>query len=57
MSRLFGIIIDEDLCLSAIFGRSRRDFLDEGFVKLVSVSEEDDMLEDALDRGAGSWSL
>lgn len=57
MSKVFGIIIDEDRCLSAILGRSRRVLRDDAFEKLVSVSDEDDTLEDALDKGAESWSL
>lgn len=56
MSRVFGIIIEEDLCLSDILGRSKRDFLFGCFVKVVSVSDDEDEVEDALDNGGDSCS-
>lgn len=45
--------MDDDLCLSAILGRSSRVFLVD-LTKLVSTSDEEDILDAALDNGGDS---
>lgn len=54
----FGIIIEDDLCLSAIFGRSIRLFLTPDRVGAAmmfgSASDPEDVDDDALDNGGES---
>ena len=51
------MMIEDDLCLSDILGLSKRLFLEAGLKvdsKLVSDSEADDAVEEALDNGGDS---
>lgn len=59
MSRPLGIIIEDDLCLSAIRGLSIRLFLDAGRIEekgLISASDPEDK-DDALDNGGECSAL